>query len=128
MEFWLTIEVQDSQVSADRWRDARGESLIEAGVTHGARYWEWHAAPWGLIFEIKFDEEGARDAFRELPAVRAALDAAPDPVSGVLVYPGRGGSSGAPVPRRPQPAPAAAAAVAEEPRAQLLDLTPTPSQ
>jgi hypothetical protein len=70
---------------------------------------------------ISADEE-ARDRFRTLPAVTAALDAVPDPVNGVLVYPGRGGGSGASRPRRPGPAPAAGAAEADEPRDQFLDL------
>jgi hypothetical protein len=35
--------------------------------------------------------------------LRSALDAAPDPMSGVLVYPHRGGGSGALEPRRPRP-------------------------
>jgi len=35
--------------------------------------------------------------------VRTALDSVPDPVGGLLVYRGRGGSSGASFPRRPRP-------------------------
>lgn len=99
-----------------------GESLIEAAVTNGARSWEWHAPRWGVILEIEFADEAARDRFRVLPAVTAALDAVPDPVNGVLVYPGRGGGSGAGRLRRPRPAPAAGAAEVDEPRDQYLDL------
>lgn len=122
MAFWLTIEVQHGEIPADGWRRAHGELLIEAAVTNGARDWTWHAPRWGVILELRFRDEEARDAFRELPAVVAALDAVPDPVFGILVYPGRGGGSGAGSPRRPRPAPVAGAAAVDEPRSQFLDL------
>ena len=121
MAFWLTIEVQHGGIPADGWRRAHGESLIEAAVTNGARDWKWHTPEWGVILELKFRHERARDAFRELPAVVAALDAVPDPVFGLLVYPGHGGGSGAGKPRQPRPAPVAGAA-AVEPRNEFLDL------
>ena len=63
---------------------------------HGTR------PPWGVMLELKFGDEEARNAFRELPALTAALDAVPDPVFGLLVYPGRGGASGAGKTRRPR--------------------------
>jgi hypothetical protein len=122
MGSWLTIEVRDGVVPAGGWRRAHGESLIEAAVTNGARHWEWHVARWGVIVELEFRGEEARNAFRALPAVIAALDAVPDPVFGLLVYPGRGGGSGAGMPRRPRPAPVAGAAEADEPRDGFLDL------
>jgi hypothetical protein len=122
MAYWLTIEVQHGEIPADGWRRAQGELLIEAAVTNGARDWTWHTPRWGVILELKFRDEKARNAFRELPAVVAALDAVPDPVFGLLVYPGRGGGSGAGKPRRPRPAPIAGAAAVEEPRSQFLDL------
>lgn len=43
------------------------------------------------MFEVLFDTEEQWEAFRGLPVVRAALDAAPDPVNGLLIYRGRGG-------------------------------------
>ena len=55
------------------------------------------------MFEVSFDEEEAWDGFTTLPVVRAALDAVPDPLTGLIVYRGRGGSSGAPYPRKPRP-------------------------
>jgi hypothetical protein len=62
-------------------------------------------------------------AFRALPVVRAALDAVPDTVNGLLIYRGRGGGAGAREPRRPKPAPSSAAVLlpgpADEP---YLDL------
>jgi hypothetical protein len=122
MGFWLTIEIQHGEISADGWRRAHGESLIEAALTNGARRWRWHTPQWGVILELKFRDEEARDRFRALPAVAAALDAVPDPVFGLLVYPGRGGGSGAAQPRRPRPAPMAGSAALDEPRQEFLDL------
>jgi hypothetical protein len=122
MAYWLTIEVQHGELPADAWRRAHEERLVEAAVTNGVKRWEWHSPGWGVILELKFRTEAERDAFRDLPAVVAALDAVPDPVFGLLVYPGRGGGSGAGKPRRPRPAPVAGAAEVPEPRAQFLDL------
>jgi hypothetical protein len=59
------------------------------------------------VFEVLFDTEEQWEAFRALPVVRAALDAVPDPVNGLLIY--RGGGAGAREPRRPKPAPSSAA-------------------
>lgn len=98
--------------------------LLEAAVTNGASDWVWHTPRWGVILELEFAKELARDAFRELPAVLAALDAVPDVVFGLHVYPGRGGSSGSAVPRRPRPAPVSDAATAEEIQDEFLDLAP----
>lgn len=111
MEFW-TIEVGNGPISsAERWRDGHGESLVEAALTHGAQEWSWVIRDWGVLLEVAFNEEADWLRFRSTAAVRAALDAVPDPVNGLLVYSGRGGSSAAPVirhPRRPRGAGAAA--------------------
>lgn len=73
------------------------------------------------MLEFSFDDSPAPDggwaSFIDSPLVKAALDAVPDPISGLLLYPGRGGSSPALVPRRPKPAPMAAAAALPEPEA-----------
>lgn len=122
MGSWLTIEVRDGGYSADSWSRAYGESLTEAAVTNGASDWNWPTVQWGVILELEFADEEARNSFRALPAVVAALDAVPDPVFGLYVYPGRGGSSGAGIPRRPQPAPIQGAAAIDEPRDEFLDL------
>jgi hypothetical protein len=122
MGFWLTIEVQDGDISAEGWRRAHGEWLIEAALTNRAESWKWHTPRWGVILELDFPDEESRNRFRELPAVVAALDAVPDPIFGLLVYTGRGGGSGAGKPRRPRPAPVAGAAEAEEPRPQFIEL------
>ena len=66
------------------------------------------------MLEVSFAEEADWLRFRGLSAVRAALDGVPDPVNGLLVYRGRGGSSGSRSPRRPRPAPTAGAMALEE--------------
>jgi hypothetical protein len=108
---WWSIEVLDAPGgSARAWRDGLGASLTEAAVTHGAYEWEWHTHTWGVLFEIAFATDERWTAFRNLPLVTAALDAVPDPAHGLYVYPGRGGSSGPLVPRRPRPVAGAGAA------------------
>lgn len=108
---WWSIEIFDgAALSAARWQDAHGEALTEAALTHGAFDWQWHRSSWGVVLEIAFRDEDRWATFRDLPAVRAALDAVPDPVNGLLIYPGRGGSSGLPHPRRPRPIRGAGAA------------------
>jgi hypothetical protein len=117
MRYW-TIEIMDgSMMPASRWRDAYGQSLVEAAVTHGAQEWNWVSRAWGEILEVAFRDEADWLRFRATPAVGAALDAVPDPVNGLLVYAGRGGSSAAGLPRRPRPAPAHGAAELPEPEA-----------
>ena len=99
----MSIEVLDGASSASLWAEARGDSLIEAALTGGATDWAWHRHTWGVVLELCFEDEAAWDRFSALPAVDAALDAVPDPVSGLIVYRGRGGSSGRAEPRRPKP-------------------------
>jgi hypothetical protein len=124
MAEWWSIEVLHGQASAFQWRAAYDSALIEAALTNGARDGSWHADTWGVAFEIYFDDADQWEAFRSLPIVRAALDAVPDPVNGLLMYRGRGGSSAAGKPRRPRPAPSAAAAALPEPEdEQYLDLS-----
>ena len=84
------------------------------------RDWRWHHHDWGVVFEVEVDDEDAWDAFRHLPAVQAALDAVPDPVHGLLIYPGRGGSSGRVAPRRILPRTGAGAAARPRPPEELL--------
>jgi len=117
VEFW-TIEVLGGSFSARAWQRAHREALVEAALTHGAQDWRWVVRGWGVILELAFPDEAQWLRFRGTPAVRAALDAVPDPVSGLLVYSGRGGSSAAGIPRSPRPRPLAGAAalLAPEPR------------
>jgi hypothetical protein len=94
MAEWWSIEVLHGTVSAARWRDAYSESLLESAISNGAVDWAWHEHRWGVVLEVAFDDEEQWRVFRELPSVRAALDAVPDPINGLLVYRGRGGSAG----------------------------------
>jgi hypothetical protein len=103
-EQWWSIEVRNGIFSADRWRSAHGEALIEAALTHKARRWRWHQQEdWGLVLEIAFPAEEDWERYRSLPGVGAALDAVPDPVNGLYIYSGRGGSAGSPDRVRPKP-------------------------
>jgi len=115
---WLTVEVVDGEVPASGWRRAHEHGLVEAAITHGAQYWEWHDTRWGVVLEVLFEDDERLERYRSLPVVRAALDAVPDKARGLLVYRGRGGGSGALVPRRPRPRPVADAAALPEPEPQ----------
>jgi hypothetical protein len=124
MAEWWSIEVLHGESSAFRWQEQHDSALIEAALTNGAADGRWHADSWGVAFEVLFENEEQWAAFRDLPAVRAALDAVPDPVNGLLVYRGRGGGAGARKPRRPKPAPSASAVSLPESSAEpRLDLT-----
>lgn len=107
-EYW-SIEVFHGDSPATGWRQAYGAALIESGLSNGATDWTWIENQWGVVLELCFDDEEQWERFRALPAVRAALDAVPDPVNGLLVYRGRGGAAGASSPRRPKPVPSAGA-------------------
>ncbi|HWG74233.1 MAG TPA: hypothetical protein VG184_09285 [Acidimicrobiales bacterium] len=103
MPFWYSIEVFDGSSSASLWAEAYGDTLIESALSSGAVDWSWHRHAWGVVLEVSFEDEAAWEAFRLLTPVRASLDAVPDPVTGLIVYPGRGGSASSGVPRRPRP-------------------------
>lgn len=108
---WWSIEVLDGPArSARGWQDAQGGALTEAAITNGAYDWQWHTHSWGVLLEIAFASDERWETFRDLPAVRASLDAVPDPLNGLLIYPGRGGSAGKNLPRRPKPIAGAGAA------------------
>jgi hypothetical protein len=100
---WFSIEVFDGVTPASLWAEAHRDTLMETALTHGATDWAWHRHTWGVVFEVSFDDEFAWEGFLDLPVVRAVLDAVPDPITGVIAYRGRGGSSGAPFPRKPKP-------------------------
>ena len=103
MPYWMSIEVFDGGYSAASWAEIHGDALVEAAISGGAVDWEWHPTSWGVVFEVAFSDEAAWDRYVATLVVRTALDAVPNPVSGVLIYRGRGGSSGASFPRRPRP-------------------------
>lgn len=69
----------------------------------------------GVVLEVELPDEFAWDILLTAPAVRAALDAMPDPVGGLLVHRGRGGSAGVRWPRRPRPLAGAGAVALPEP-------------
>jgi hypothetical protein len=130
MAGWWSIEVFDGEFSAGHWRDTYASALIESAISHGATGWEWHQHQWGVVFEVEFADDARWEAFRALPVVQAALDAVPDPVNGLLVYRGRGGTAGSSAPRRPRPLVGGGAVSLPEPRDEsVIDLTPvTPSE
>lgn len=103
MALWYSVEVFDGATSALGWAEAWTDSLIGAALGCGAGDWTWHSHPWGVVLEVAFGDEAAWEAFRANPTVAAALDAVPDPLTGLIVYRGRGGSAGATSPRRPRP-------------------------
>ena len=124
MAEWWAIEVLNGDGPASRWQDERASALLEAALTNGARDASWRRHRWGVSFEVLFESEEQWEAFRALPAVRAALDAVPDPVNGLLIYRGRGGGAGSRVPRRPKRPPAAGAMeLVAEAGERRLDLT-----
>lgn len=120
----MSIEVLDGAFSARQWSESHGDALTEAALRNGARDWEWHRTTWGVVFEVEFadDEQWAR--FRASPAVAAALDAVPDPVNGLIVYRGRGGSAGSRKPRKPRPLAGAGAVELPTPEPEELDEMP----
>jgi hypothetical protein len=124
MAEWWSVEVFHGEFRASTWQRSYSASMIEAAISHGAVDWSWTEHPHGVAFEVCFADEAQWEAFRALPAVRAALDAVPDPVNGLLIYRGRGGGAGSASPRRPRPtAGAGAAELPEPPEESILDLT-----
>jgi hypothetical protein len=125
MADWWSIEVFDSRIQAAlSWMDSYRTQLVESAITSGAVEWAWIEHKSGVVFEVCFPDEARWESFRGLPGVQAALDAAPDPVNGVLVYRGRGGGAGARWPRRPKPSAGAGAMELPEPAPErALDLT-----
>ncbi len=103
MSVWFSIEVLDGASSSALWSEAYGDALVEAAILSGAAEWNWHRHTWGVVLELAFEDEAAWDRFRELASVQAALDAVPDPLSGLVVYRGRGGSAGTSEPRTRRP-------------------------
>jgi hypothetical protein len=123
--YWWSIEVLDGPNGPARpWRDANERWLTEAAISNGAYDWHWHEHSWGVLFEIAFASDERWQVFRDLPAVRAALDAVPDPINGLLVYPGRGGSASGAHPRRPRPIVGGGAATLPQEPEPVLRATP----
>ncbi len=57
MAEWLTVEVLDGGEPASSWRRAYGDGPVEAAITQGARYWEWHDTRWGVVLEVVVDDD-----------------------------------------------------------------------
>jgi hypothetical protein len=106
----MSIEVLDGEYPASLWAEAHGDALIETAVLSSAIDWNLRHLRWGVVLELAFADEDAWDRFRAHPAVVAALDVVPNPVSGLLFYRGWGGSSSPREPRRPRPLAGAGAA------------------
>jgi hypothetical protein len=120
MAEWWSVEVFHGEFRASRWQQSYSAMLIESAISHGAVDWSWSEHPYGVVFEVCFADEAQWTAFRALPVVRAALDAVPDPVNGLLVYRGRGGGAGAAARRRPRPDVGAGAMELPEPHDEPL--------
>lgn len=104
MPHWMSIEVFDGDFyPAASWAESFGDSMVETALSEGATDWAWHPTSWGTVFEVAFEDEEAFERFRSTLAVRAALEAVPNPVNGVLIYRGRGGSAGTTKGRKPRP-------------------------
>jgi hypothetical protein len=124
MAEWWSVEVFHGEIqAASRWKESYGSALTESAVSSGAVDWAWIEHRYGVVLEVCFPDDAQWEAFHALPVVRAALDAVPDPVNGLLVYRGRGGGSGARSPRRPRPTAGAGAVELPEPmREKVFDL------
>jgi hypothetical protein len=123
---WWSIEVFHGEFSALRWRDSYREAFIESAITHGAVDWSWHEHRWGVVFEVAFEDDAQWENFRGLAQVKAALDAVPDRVNGLLIYRGRGGGAGRPSRRPRRPSAGAGALELPEPEGErVFDVTGT---
>ena len=120
----MSIEVLDGEYHASFWAEAHADNLIQTAILHGALDWQLHHERWGVVLELVFGNESEWERFRADPAVEAALDAVPNPASGLLIYRGRGGTSWTRQPRRPWPLSGAGAAAL--PRPLLEELLPEP--
>jgi hypothetical protein len=97
------MEAIDGPTAAATWADTYGDDLVREAIAHGALDWNRHDHPWGVVFEFEFLDEVDWDHFRDALTVRTAIDAAPDPLHGLMLYRGRGGSAGTWEIRRPRP-------------------------
>lgn len=106
----ISIEVLDAAFPASAWKDAYGDMLTATALEHGATEWRWLERSWGVVLEIAFSDDRRCERWRNLPGVRAAFDAVPDPIHGFIFHRGWGGTSGSGEPRRPRPRAGAGAA------------------
>ncbi|WP_432888288.1 hypothetical protein ACQPYH_07195 [Kribbella sp. CA-245084] len=104
MADWWSAEVLDgADSSASKWWHIYGEVLTAAAIGHGIEEWNLIDLEHLVVFEVGFRAATDWSAFRRLGGVESALDAVPDPVNGLIVYRGRGGTSGSSQMRRSGP-------------------------
>jgi hypothetical protein len=101
--FEVTIEITDAELPAWRWADAYYDVVAEAAFASGALEARRDRRTWGMVLELAFADEDAWLDFLRLPVVRAALDAVPDRIAGVVMHRGWGGAGGRWARRRPRP-------------------------
>ena len=111
----ITVEIIDGQFSATLWFEQEGDRLLEAAFWHGASEWARHDLEWGLVVELGFPSQAEWDKCNADPVFLAVLDQVPDPVNGVHVSVGWGGSAGVREPRRPPKLPSAGAVALPDP-------------
>jgi hypothetical protein len=115
VRYEISIEVLDAAFPASGWQRAYGDVLTGTALESGATEWRWVERPWGVVLEIAFKSEKWCERWRDVPAVRSAFDAVPDPVNGLVFHRGWGGTSGSGEPRRPRPFAGAGSAELPEP-------------
>lgn len=103
MAFEVTIEVSDGPAPARTWLDSWLDRLVEAGISSGLTEWRVVWRDWGVVLELAFDSLSAWQVFRDNPVVLDGLTAVPDPVRGLQIHRGWGGTGGVRMPRRPRP-------------------------
>jgi len=101
MAEWFSIEVLDGNGSARLWAEAHADSIVWSAQRCGASDWEITEHSWGVLIEVELPSEEMFDELRV--DIAHALDAVPDPVGGLLVHRGRGGSAGSRLFRGPRP-------------------------
>src|ERR1041384_2208486 len=104
------IEVLHGDTPAWAWQSGNGDRLIDLALTHGCTEWQWRNRDWGVVLDVAFEDEADWLRFRANPGVQAIFDAIPDPVNGLIVHRGWGGSGGIREPRTPRPIAGAGAA------------------
>lgn len=110
MRYEISLEVLDAAFPASGWQRAYGDRLTATALEHGGKEWRWIERSWGVVLEIAFGSEDSFYRWRDVPAVRSAFDAVPDPIHGLIFHRGWGGTSGSGEPRRPRPRAGAGAA------------------
>jgi hypothetical protein len=117
----IAIEILDAAFPASSWQRAWGDALTTSAMEWSGLDWQWREFTWGLLFMVAFPTEAEYEEWRRLPAVIAALDAVPDPVSGLIFHRGWGGTSGSGEPRRGKPLTGAGGAEVPEPVEEIPD-------